>query len=535
MQEQQSMLVKTTHETVSECDGRLTPFRFQLARSCKTYGRTALILLTSVFLYSQQVSASSPSITGEDLRADISQAHELLRKYHPNLTAHTSRRELDALHQRLLETTNDQNTKAEAFLAIAELVGAACDEHTWVQPGYEIEDAWPEGWPWYDYPLIVDSGRLYVEDPDTGFKDEVLFIDDVSGLDIAASLAKRSGSNGCMGDDGTLLVNETLTVYGNIVAALIGVSESYVLKTRPAGTQGVWTKTVQGTDLYATAIDSIEVMGEGARRHETVLAEAGFKPRPLDPAVKRAGLDYRYATDRNLAYLGIETFKVGALADKGVDLAMRDIIRKKPDALIIDLVDNPGGTINTVQTVLAFLLPRSHRLFSRVYTRNVSKTRPDNFEYYDAEAEKGHKEEVKFFRSIRSKGGKRSVSIARRSFGKPDYKGRIYVLVNPASRSGSTALAANLKRLRDVTIVGSLSATDTVTYCSTASGSFELPHTGFHMHIPDLCYHGAQNRLNDDATLVPDIEVSALESRLVDLRSNILKAALDDFDRVVTN
>ena len=74
-----------------------------------------------------------------------------------------------------------------------------------------------------------------------------------------------------------------------------------------------------------------------------------------------------------------------------------------------------------------------------------------------------------------------------------------------------------------------------MTYCSTASGSFELPHTGFHMHIPDLCYHGAQNRLNDDATLVPDIEVSALESRLVDLRSNILKAALDEFDRAVTN
>ncbi len=288
-------------------------------------------------------------------------------------------------------------------------------------------------------------------------------------------------------------------------------------------------------DRYTAAANSLRALGRETRRFETALEAAGFGDRDQRAAVKRAGLDYRYSPDRDLAYLGIDSFKRGDEADKGIDLVMRDIIKKNPNALVIDLVDNPGGTVNTVQTVLAFLLPRSHRLVSRVYVRDVTKERPTNFEYFDETAEEARKEEVRFFRKIKPKGGNRSVSMARRSFGKPDYKGRIYVLVSPTSRSGATALAANLKRLRKATIVGSLSATDTVTYCARASGAFTLQHTGFPLYIPDLCYSGPDNRFNEDHSLVPDIEISPLDVKLTDFQSKTLSAALDDLDRSVTH
>ncbi len=245
MQEKQRMLADNT---LSEMP-RGNPAgcgKARIARACSSAAATAAVwkrvsqgaaaALLSAFVAGPQSAAAAVDPIGRaDLQADITQTYDLLRKYHPNVTAHTGHEEFKALHDRLLASAGERNTREDAYLALTELVGAVCDEHTWVQMDWEIESDWPEGWPWYNHPLIVDDGRLYVENPDTGMKDEVLSIDDISGADIAESLARRSGSNGCL-DDGILVVNEALSVYGNTVAAMIGVSDRYVLKTRPTGT-----------------------------------------------------------------------------------------------------------------------------------------------------------------------------------------------------------------------------------------------------------------------------------------------------------
>ncbi len=492
----------------------------------------AAALVAATVLYPRTATAAEQMISREHYRSDLAEAYDLLKSYHPNLTAHTKRKDLNALYRRLRETPEEQVTIDEAYLAISELVGAVCDEHTQVIKS--TRSSRPYGWPWYSYPLVVDDGKLYLEAPGTGSKEEILSIDDVPGPEIAAGLAARSPGDGCLGD-GTLLVNQGLFLNGNIVSAMINNDAGfYIVRTLVEGSQRTLTRLIKATNRFVSASKHRRLQEEQRRNlGRDLLGENLYRQR-LGPEVEKAGLIYRYSPRRNVAYVDIEQFDNYEKMEKAIDLVMRDIIEKNPDAVILDLVDNPGGSTRSAQLLMAFLLPRAHRLHSRVHMRNVSRTLPTNFAYFDEQAEKSRKYDVGFFRKVKPKSGVRSATVARKSFGKPDYKGPIYVLVSPGSRSNAIRVATNLKRLRKAKIVGSVTATDTTTYCSRANGNFQLEHTGFLLRIPEICYRSPENRFNDGHTLAPDIEVSPLDGELGMLNSMIAGAALEDIGGELT-
>ncbi len=474
------------------------------------------------------------TITREQLQADITQAYDLLKKYHPNLTAHISRGELDALYRRLLEEAGEKNTQDEAYLALSELMGSVCDEHTRVVDQFATGTIIPTGWPWYEFPLIVEGGKLYLEDDRGGRKEEVLSIDGIAGSDIAEGLAARSPNDGCL-DDGTLIVNERLRIHGTVLGEMIGQKGPYVVRTRNGKAATEVERVVAAADYATSSKDRRRFRQLQNSNVRAELATADFDRVDLGPELPRAGLDYHYSQGRNAAYLNIDSFRFPKNAAKGIELAMRDIIEKNPDVLIIDLVDNPGGMNETAQLVLAFLLPRSHRLYSRGRVRNVERGHPANFEFFNDQAKRARDTNVRYFRKIRPRAGVRSAPARKRSFGKPDYKGRIYVLVSPSSRSNATKVATNLKRLRDATIVGAVTATDTVTNCARANGQFRLRHSDLRLHIPEICYEAPENRFNEEHSLVPDIEVDVLEVPLAELNARTFRSALEDHDTVATN
>ncbi|MCP4317499.1 MAG: hypothetical protein GY789_16165 [Hyphomicrobiales bacterium] len=180
---------------------------------------------------------------------------------------------------------------------------------------------------------------------------------------------------------------------------------------------------------------------------------------------------------------------------------------------------------------MAFLLPRAHRIHSKAYVKNTTKKRPSNFDYFDDDTKDGYKSDVRFFTKVKPKRGIRSASVAKRSFGKPDYKGPIYVLLSPGSRSNSTNVASSLKRLRNATIVGSVTANDSVTGCARASDAYTLTHTKFLLQVPELCFRNPGNRFNEEHTLDLDIEVDPLDAQLQSMNSMILKTALEHIDK----
>ena len=496
----------------------------------RIFGLTALIGASMAYLPAK----AAEFISRDELRADITEAYELLKDRHPNLNAHTSSRDFDVLYRRLLDEAEEANTPLEAYGALTELIGAVCDEHTIILMDKRVTHSRPQGWPWFDYPLIVDNGKLYMQPTGYRIKPEVLSIGGLKGPEIAAALAARYPSDGCL-KDGTLFVNGYLPISGNIVIGMIGEKGPYVVKSISPGSPKARTRLISGYDRIEFSEDSRQASRMQFSNVRNGMQSLGFQRLNLGPEQNRAGLDYWYSHYYDMAYIGLNSFKVPDEAAKGIDLVMRDIINRKPEALIIDLVDNSGGATKTAQTLMAYLLPRAHRLHERAYVKNISKTRPSNFRYFDEDAAKLHDQNVRFFKRRKPKRGIRSAPVARKSFGKPDYKGQIYVLVSPTSRSNSIRVASNLKRLRDATIVGGVTATDTVTYCPRADGEFTLEHTKFRLHIPELCFGSPGNRFNEEATLVPDIPVSARYTPFDDLNMWTIKAAIDDHQDVATN
>lgn len=491
----------------------------------KTIVRTVLIfwLIQIVGQSTAQAQFHAP-ISKEDLQADISAAYEFLQRFHPNLYAHKNRQTLERIYRELVNTVPEKSNRDEALAAIMELVGAVCDEHTYVLVDKTGNGYIPNGWPWFEFPLIVYNGKLFVEEPG-GDKHEVVSINDVKGIAIAHGVARRAPNDGCL-DDRPLFVNEDLRIYGRVIRSMIGRHGPYVVRTRQDGSASENTRTVAASDFHISSIHKRRYWHYSNSGTGAYLKEEGFDRAKFGKLLRMANLDYRYSPKWDVAYLKIKSFVRAKQAKEGVDLVMRDIIARNPEALVIDLAGNPGGRTRTSQLLLAYLLPSAHRLHTQKIMKDVSRRLPENFEFVDEDAKDWRQHNLKFFRRINPKRGLRVEPTPKRSFGKPDYKGRIIVLVSPDSRSNSTRFAITLKRLRNAKIVGFPSATDTTTFCAGANGTFKLKNTGFLVYVPDVCFRHSIVRFNDDKSLDPDIVVSPIDWKLADLNKVLIREAL---------
>lgn len=487
----------------------------------------ALILLLMAHPVSGALAGQE--ISRKELQADITEAYDILKRYHPNLTAHKTRKQLDALHNRVVASVPAASTTEQALVTLSELVAAVCDSHTTLSRRSSINKVRSGGWPWYGLQLFVQDGKLYMETSDGATKEEIISINDVAGPDIASALTNRISGDGCF-KDSILLVAERLPLSGFVVGELIGFSGPYIVKSRPRGSGGIRTHTVEDVNYYSTVSSRAKFKQAQFNQMKVSLFVEDFEQQQLGADTVRARLDYWFSSRRNIAYLRIGAFEERKTAEKGIELVMRDVISKNPDLLVVDLSGNPGGRTLTAQLFMAFLLPRAHRLVSKTYVRNSSNKRASNFQFAGEQAKDSSRSDVRFFRRLKSRNGLRTANVRKRSFGKPDYKGPVYILLSPQSHSAALHVATNLKRLRNARIFGSVAATDTVTSCNSAFGKFTLQHSRIRLSVPERCSRHPGNRFNEEHTLVPDIEVGPMDGPLVELKAAIFEAALDDFE-----
>ncbi len=196
--------------------------------------RTAAIALIALFIGYQTPGASArQQLSREELQADITEAYDFLKRYHPNLTAHKTRKELDELYNRIIDSVRQESSTEQALITLLELVGAVCDAHTTLSIRSSVNTVRSSGWPWYRLPLFVQSRKLYLEASGGETKEEVISINDVMGADIASALAGRNSGDGCL-DDSTLFVAERMPLNAYIVGEMIGYSGPYAVKSRPS-------------------------------------------------------------------------------------------------------------------------------------------------------------------------------------------------------------------------------------------------------------------------------------------------------------
>lgn len=475
-------------------------------------------------------SETEPQLTRKQLNADLSNAYELLKKIHPNFTAHKSAKELKALRDRLITSSADTNSLDDAYLKLTELIGAVCDEHTYIVKSKRDFERVPGGWPWFTKPLVIHDGTLYAELNSKDGKVEVLEINGIEGSFIASEIVRRMPFDGCY-QNGTFFVFDSLTAAGHIFNAVVGNPKIYRMKYRDSQDSAPKELDIESLKLYVNTTISKWFYRTRWQNINLGYSTHKFFHRLLDPSMGNANLDYYFSIPRNLAYLRVGNFKPISESREGIELVMRDIVTKNPDALVLDVTGSPGGNSGTVQFMLAFLLPRAHRLSSEVIFKNISRKPPSHFEFNDDQAMNARKENVRFFRKIRSRNGIRRAPMSMNSFGKPDYKGKIYVLVGPRSHSNAIKVASNLKRLRNATIVGNVTASNVKKTCAQAYGSVRLEHSGFLLYIPELCYRSPENAVDGQSALKLDIPVDILNQPTTRVETKILQVALDHYDQ----
>ena len=497
---------------------------------CSTGLLPFFAFLSAVLLFAAPVKAQySKSYSRAEISEDLTEAYQILQRYQPNFTRHNSASQQQALYEKLKDSIPETVSTHKAYLLLTELVGAVCDEHTQLIKRRADHSIMPPGWPWFEQPLFVRDGKLFIEDAYSKAKEEVVSINGVSGPDIASALAARMPNDGCV-DDGVLVVNGFLKVGGHVVNALIGTGGPFwvtVLGQESGKQRGL---TVEAIKSLRSKMAYVRFRQAQLRDVAIELLVKKFKKTSLGGEVGTADLTYLYSERRKTAYLKVGSFELPDKAKAGIEKVMRDIIIRRPDALILDFTEKPGGYTETAQFFMAFLLPRAHRLHSRAYRKDISRNLPDNFKFSDASAKDAHEHDIRVFRSIKKKNGVRSARVNRRSFGKPDYKGKIYVLISPESRSNAIKVAANLRRLRQAVIVGNVTAANTVSVCAAANGSFRLKNTGFILSAPELCFSSPENKFSEEGVLVPDIPVDIFDWPLVNLNTMILRTALENLD-----
>lgn len=475
------------------------------------------------------VAQSTKQYPREAVVADLTETYEVLKRHHPNFARHRSAGELQVLYENLLDELTPMVTRDQAYLTIATMVGAVCDEHTQVIKRHADHAILPPGWPWFDEQLLVRDGELYVEQNNGKSKAKVISINGVSGRSVAQKLIAAMPHDGCY-EDGVMLVNGFLKVSGNIVAAALKTRGPFTVITEHNSTKARITRTLKPISPVQAKRGYRSFRKAQYRDFISELLDQDFALQDLGKDLEKADLTYFLSDQRKLAYLRIDSFPDPEKARDGIEKTMRDIIRRRPKALILDFTDNPGGYTESAQFLMAFLLPNAHRLHSRAYRINMVTELPDSFRFRNKAAMDARNKDILYFRRIKPKDGIRSTRMGRRSFGKPDYRGPIYVLVSPESHSNAINVATNLKRLRNAVIVGDVTAANTYSVCAAAQGSFQLKHTSFILSVPELCYSSPENKFAERGVLVPDVEVDIFDWPLVNMNKMILRAALEDFD-----
>lgn len=217
-----------------------------------------------------------------------------------------------------------------------------------------------------------------------------------------------------------------------------------------------------------------------------------------------------HSADSKYSYIYVRKFKSGKTAAAALDKAMREVIKRKPEHVIVDLTTSPGGHTDQASRLLSYFLNRSHQIASKVYRRSRRVSVDKSFKSDSKQALKAMRSMARQFRRTKRRGGKYTLNVRRRSFGHPDYKGKVTVLVSPLTHSAATMAALILKKNRKATIIGYQNAGSVHTSCFAALGTYSLRHTKLKVRIPGTCFLRSGSSRKNRGPLVPDIKVDPL-------------------------
>ncbi|WP_293313816.1 S41 family peptidase [Pedobacter sp. UBA5917] len=408
-----------------------------------------------------------------DLKKDIDLVQTTLEKEHPNLYLYISKKKLDYKFDSLRKTIDKPITPIALYVKLLSVMSTIGDGHLRVELDYSKLTPQDIAFlkkpslqhPIYQFGYHVNGKRLFIarnSTADSTIKKgtEIISINEVPATRLIDSLYSYITSDG---------YNTTYKRYLMNNADLF--AERYRFLFPEKGPLNI---------LLNSSGNSRKIKLEA--RLEKGFDSIGIK---LPPTT-----EYRTLTaDQNVAYLKLRTFgnEPNFVGYEGI---FADIEKHKPKNLVIDLRGNTGGELIWAARIYSHLLDMPRYFFKL----------PDEI-----------RQQKKLYNDPKIRNWVDNKPISEYQMIQPysfTFKGKIYVLIDGGTFSSSSILAANLKNLKNVTLVGEETGGSKNIVTAGAHKNITLPQSKLLLkygYVP--AYYGDITNI-DGRGVMPDVPIT---------------------------
>ncbi len=507
----------------------------------------ALFFALSTQLFSQQAIAKN--YTQKQVAKDIEYLVKTLKRRHPNLYAHKSPKEFKAIVKDVKSTLIGTYDYYDLLPVFQTILAAVCDEHTSVFFKFPFfngktirfqdvlndpilkEELYRSRF--MAESLILTPDSIFMDSPALSFNRRTMIaIGNFGTTEIQNRIRSITSADGCA-DNNVLLTSMLPLAHLITMSSLLEIEDAPIAKFKFQNDSAEKSYKIS-TRSFHNIVTKSNTSYAAANRALT-LQEFGFEVSPTVFAdikgSENHGIVVKSNPEKTVYYVFSNSFLGGKKQKKRTNRLLRELIAAKPKNVILDLTENPGGNLNTAAHFLSYFLPRSHRGASFLRMRSTTSKMPRGFKYLSKARQVSNQKYRKQFRRAKKRNGQYKLRVRKSSFGNPDYKGNISVLVSPGTHSAATMVASVLKRKRSAKLFGYLNAGSVKTSCFAADGIHTLPNTNIKVTIPDTCFDRTKIAGQNGNILNLDVVTNPLESASNRLNSRTLKTALEDIKK----
>ncbi len=428
--------------------------------------------------------------TIEQLQEDFNILRTALEEAHAGLYFYTPKEEMDNLFDRLFIGLDHSMTELEYYGYLAPIIAEINDGHTGMMFSREYDVYLQNQAILIPFKLLFIDGKAYLfrnysEDEDVKLGGEVVSI---NGYPMSEILEKMLAVQPSDGHNVTSKYRrlESTTAFGRRYTQLYGMTTSFQI-------------------VYLSPKDEIkkEIRVNGLTQHE--LMEI-FSQRYPESSRDLTPIELEYRGD--VAILTIRTFSSGAYRTANVSFphflkkTFRELSEKDIPYLIIDLRDNGGGEDLWGKLLFSYLMDEPYMYYNSLEVNRITFSFLTHTDAPDIE-------KMLQKRTRKNERGTYELlvhpNLGMQKPLQPTFQGKVYVLINGRSFSGSGETTSLMHYHKKAVFVGEECGAGYYGNTSGIMPTLTLPITKLRVRIPIVRYHMAVSGYDHpDRGIIPD-------------------------------
>jgi len=432
--------------------------------------------------------------TAKQLQEDMTLLRTALEEGHAGLYFYTPKEEMDSQFDHLFAGLNHPKTELEFYGYLAPLIAEINDGHTGMMFSQDYDNYLHNQPILMPFKLLFIDGKTYLfrnysEDEEIELGGEVVSI---NGHPISEILEKMLAVQSSDGRNMTSKYRrlENTTTFGRQFTLHFGITTSFHI---------IFLSPTDGRKK--------ELRVKGIKQEELMQI---FSQRYPEVAQDRPPIELEYRGD--VAILTIRTFSYGAYRTANISFphflkkTFRELSDRNIPYLIIDLRDNGGGEDLWGKLLFSYLIDKPYMYYNYL---EVNRTTFSFLAHTDAP-------DVTKMLQKRTKKNDRGTydvlvhsNLGEQKPLKPTFPGKVYVLINGRSFSGSGETTSLMHYHKKAMFVGEECGAGYYGNTSGLMPTLTLPHTKLRVRIPMVRYHMAVSGYDyPDRGIIPDYPFS---------------------------